>query len=173
MVSLKAPQPARASRRLAELNIELPPAPTPLGAYVEGVETGGLLYLSGILPVVGGRPKFIGRLGRDYNVEQGREATRIAALNVLSAVREHLGSLDKVTRVVKLTVYMATDENFSAHAKVADAASELFRDIFGEDKLSVRMVLGVASLPLGVPVVVEVVFEVADRTLRTLPITPW
>ncbi|MGA7315512.1 MAG: RidA family protein [Silvibacterium sp.] len=160
MVSSKGPQPANAERRLADLGIELPPAPTPLGAYVESVQTGSMLYLSGVLPVIGHNPNFVGRLGREYNVEQGHEAARLATLNVLSAARNHLGSLDKVTRVVKLTVYLATEEGFFAHPKVADAASELLRDIFGEDKLPVRMVLGVASLPLGVPVVVEVVFEV-------------
>ena len=160
MVSPKGPQPASAERRLAELGIELPPAPKPLGAYVESVQTGRLLYLSGVLPVDGHEPKFVGRLGREYGIEQGRDAARLATLNVLSAARSHLGSLDKVTRVVKLTAYLATEPDFTAQPKVADAASELLRDVFGEDKLSVRMVLGVASLPLGVPVVVEVVFEV-------------
>jgi len=119
-----------------------------------------MLHLSGILPVIGHVPKFVGRLGREYNVEQGREAALVAALNVLSAAREHLGSLDKVTRVVKLTAYLATEEDFLALPKVADAASELLRDVFGEDKLPVRMVLGVANLPLGVPVVLEVLFEI-------------
>jgi len=160
MVSSKGPQPATAERRLAELGIELTPAPTPLGAYVESLQTGNMLHLSGILPVIGHEPKFVGRLGRQYNVEQGREAVRLAALNVLSAARKHLGSLDKVTRVVKLTAYLATEEDFLALPKVADAASELLRDVFGEDKLPVRMVLGVANLPLGVPVVLEVLFEI-------------
>ncbi len=160
MVSSKGSQRGSAERRLAELGIELSPAPTPLGAYVESVQAGPMLHLSGILPVIGHVPKFVGRLGREYNVEQGREAARVAALNVLSVAREHLGSLDKVTRVVKLTAYLATQENFLALPKVADAASELLRDVFGEDKLPVRMVLGVASLPLGVPVVLEVLFEI-------------
>jgi enamine deaminase RidA (YjgF/YER057c/UK114 family) len=160
MVSPKGLQPASAERRLAELGIELSPAPTPLGAYAESVQSGNLLFLSGVLPIVGGEAKFVGRLGREYSVEQGREAARLATLNVLSVAREHLGSLDKVTRVVKLTTYLATEEGFNAQPKVADAASELLRDVFGEEKLSVRMVLGVASLPLGVPIVVEVVFEV-------------
>jgi enamine deaminase RidA (YjgF/YER057c/UK114 family) len=160
MVSPKSPKPADAERRLAALCIELPLPPTPIGAYVESVQTGNLLYLSGILPVIGHESKFMGRLGREYNVEQGREAARIAALNVLSAARNHLGSLDKVTRVVRLVAYIATEGDFYAQPKVADAASELLRDVFGEDKLPVRMVLGVASLPLGVPVVLEVLFEV-------------
>jgi enamine deaminase RidA (YjgF/YER057c/UK114 family) len=149
MVSPKGPKPANAERRLAELGIELMPAPTPIGAYVESVQ-----------PVIGHEPKFVGRLGREYNVEQGREAARIAALNVLSAARNHLGSLDKVTRVVRLVAYVATEGDFFEQPKVADAASELLRDVFGGDKLPVRMVLGVASLPLGVPVVLEVLFEV-------------
>ena len=160
MVSPKGPQPANAERRLAELGIELMPAPTPLGAYSESVQTGNLLYLSGILPVIGHEPKFVGRLGREYNADQGREAARLATLNVLSVARNHLGSLDRVIRVVKLTAYLATETDFFAQPKVADAASELLRDVFGEDKLPVRMVLGVASLPLGVPVVVEVLFEI-------------
>lgn len=155
-----SPQPESPERRLTELGVQLPPAPRPLGAYVESVQTGNLLYLSGVLPVVGGAPRFTGRLGKELDIEQGREAAHIATVNVLSAVKDHLGSLDQVTRVVKLTVYLATEGNFIAHAKVADAASELLRDVFGEDKLPVRMVLGVASLPLGVPVVVEVLFEV-------------
>ena len=159
-MSPKDPQPASAERRLVDLNIELTPAPTPIGPYVESLQTGNMLHLSGILPVIGHEPKFVGRLGRNYNVEQGREAARLAALNVLSAARTHLGSLDKVTKVVKLTAYLAAEEDFLALPKVADAASELLRDVFGEDKLPVRMVLGVASLPLGVPVVLEVLFEV-------------
>jgi enamine deaminase RidA (YjgF/YER057c/UK114 family) len=160
MVSSKGPQPGNAERRLAQLGIELTHEPTPLGPYVESVQTGNMLYLSGVLPVVGHEAKFVGRLGREYNVEQGREAARVAALNVLSVARGHIGSLDKVTRVVKLTAYLAAEEDFSALPKVADAASELLRDVFGEDKLPVRMVLGVANLPLGVPVVLEVLFEI-------------
>ena len=162
MVSSHGAQPECAERRLKELGIELTPAPTPFGAYVESVQTGNLLYLSGMLPAVGHEPKFVGRLGKEFDVEQGREAARIAALNVLSAARKHLGSLDKVTKVVKLAVYMATEGDFFAQPKVADAASELLRDVFGADKLPVRMVLGVASLPLGMPVELEVVFEVEE-----------
>jgi enamine deaminase RidA (YjgF/YER057c/UK114 family) len=160
MVSPKGSQPVSAELRLRELGIELTPAPTPFGAYVETVQTGNLLFLSGMLPAVGHEPKFLGRLGRELDAEQGREATRVAALNVLSAARKHLGSLDKVTRVIRLGVYLATDGDFFAQPKVADAASELFRDVFGEDKASVRSVIGVASLPLGMPVELEVILEV-------------
>lgn len=160
MVSPQGSESGSAERRLLEFGIELTPAPTPFGAYVESVRTGNLLYLSGMLPAVGHEPKFVGRLGKEFDVEQGREAARIAALNVLSAARKHLGSLDKVTKVVKLAVYLATEGDFFAQPKVADAASELLRDVFGADKLPVRMVIGVASLPLGMPVELEVILEV-------------
>ena len=156
----KSSQPVSAEHRLKELDIELMPAPTPLGAYVEAVQTGNLLFLSGMLPIVGREPRFVGRIGKELDVDQGRAAVRIAALNALSVVREHLGSLDKVTKVVRLGVYLATEGDFSAQPKVADAASELFRDVFGEEKMSVRLVFGVASLPLGTPVELEVVLEV-------------
>jgi enamine deaminase RidA (YjgF/YER057c/UK114 family) len=160
MVNSKGSQSANAERRLLELGIELTPPPTPFGAYVEAVQTGNLLFLSGMLPAVGHEPKFRGRLGKELDLNAGKEAVRFAALNVLSATRKKLDSLDKVTRVVRLCVYLATEGDFFDHAKVADAASELFRDVFGEDKTSVRMVLGVASLPLGMPVAVEVILEV-------------
>jgi enamine deaminase RidA (YjgF/YER057c/UK114 family) len=160
MVSGKDLQPPSAERRLQDLGIELAPSPTPFGTYVEAVQTGNLLFLSGMLPVIGHQPKFLGRLGKELDANAGREAVRTAALNVLSAARQQLGSLDKVTHVVRLCVYLATYGDFFDQPKVADAASELFRDVFGEDKTSVRMVLGVASLPQGMPVAVEVILEV-------------
>jgi enamine deaminase RidA (YjgF/YER057c/UK114 family) len=160
MVIAMNSQPARAERRLQELGIQLTPPPAPFGAYVETVRTGNLLFLSGMLPAVGHEPTFIGRLGKELDANAGGQAVRIASLNVLSATRQKLGSLDKVSRVVRLCVYLATYGDFFDHARVADAASELFRDVFGEDKASVRMVLGVTSLPLGVPAVVEVILEV-------------
>ena len=153
-------QPINAERRLQELGIQLTPPPVPFGAYVEAVQTGNLLFLSGMLPAVGHEPKFVGRLGKELDANAGRDAVRIATLNVLSATKQKLGSLDKVRRVVRLCVYLATHGDFFDQPKVADAASELFRDVFGEDKTSVRMVLGVASLPLGVPVAIEVILEV-------------
>jgi enamine deaminase RidA (YjgF/YER057c/UK114 family) len=134
MVSGKGSKPPNAERRLQELGIELTPPPTPFGTYVEAVQTGNLLFLSGMLPAIGHEAKFVGRLGKELDASAGREAVRIAALNVLSAARQKLGSLDKVTRVVRLCVYLATDGNVFDHPKVADAASELLRDVFGEDK---------------------------------------
>ncbi len=138
----------------------LPNAPRPLGAYVEAVQSGSLLFLSGMLPVKNGKLQYIGRLRKDLDESAGRDALQIATLNALSAAKAHVGSLDRVTRVVSVKVYLATDGDFYNQPIVADAASELLRDVFGEDKMSVRSVLGVSVLPLGAPVMLEVTFEV-------------
>jgi enamine deaminase RidA (YjgF/YER057c/UK114 family) len=153
---------ASAEQRLEDLGIALPRPSTPLGAYVEAVQAGNLLFLSGALPVEGGAPKFLGHIGGELNVEDGRRATRLAALNALALVKEHLGSLDRVTRVVRLGVSLATTPEFREHPKVADAASELLVSVFGADKISTRLVVGMASLPVGVCVVVESIFEIDD-----------
>jgi enamine deaminase RidA (YjgF/YER057c/UK114 family) len=160
MVSPKGSQPASAERRLQDLRIVLPSAPHPLGAYVEAVQSGNLLFLSGMLPVKEGKLQYVGRLGKELDAEAGRSALRIATLNALSAAKAHVGSLDHVTKVVSVKVYLATDGDFYNQPIVADAASKILRDVFGEDKMSVRAVLGVASLPLGAPVMLEVTFEV-------------
>ena len=161
MVAPTSPQPASAERRLRNLGIALPSPPHPLGAYVEAVQTGNLLFLSGTLPIKDGKPQYVGRLGKELDADAGRDALRTATLNALAIAREHLGSLDRVTRVVRVGVYLATFGDFYNLPIVADAASELLRDLFGEDKMSVRSVFGVATLPLGVPVILEVTFEVA------------
>lgn len=151
-----------AERRLAELGIELPAPPSPFGSYVETVQTGNLLFLSGMLPVVDHKPKYVGRLGAELDADKGRDAVRTATLSVLAAAKKHLGSLDRVTRVVRLGVFIATAGDFFDQPRVADAASDLLRDVFGAEKLPVRSVIGVASLPLGMPVELEVIFEVAE-----------
>ena len=150
-----------AEERLISLGLDLPQPPRPLGAYVEAVQTGSLLFLSGTLPLEGQTPKFVGRIGAELSIEDGRRATHLAALNALAAAREHLGSLDRVTRVVRLAVSLLTTPECRQHPRVADAASELLASVFGADRTSTRMVYGVASLPAGVCVVVELIFEVS------------
>jgi enamine deaminase RidA (YjgF/YER057c/UK114 family) len=146
-------------RRLTELGVTLPPAPKPLGAYVPAVQVGNLLYLSGTPPLEGGAPKFQGRIGAELSLEDARSATRLAALNALALARQHLGSPDRVGRVVRLTVSLATTPEFRDHAKVAEEASELLASVFGTEKASTRMVAGVASLPAGASAVVEVILS--------------
>jgi len=151
---------ATAEKRLSELGIKLPSPPEPFGTYAEAVQTGNLLFLTGMLPTEGRAAKFIGRVGAELDVEAGRQAAHLAALNVLAVARQHLGSLDKVTRIVRLGVSVATVGDVRDQPKVADAASELLQDVFGKDKNPSRLVYGVASLPLGTPVEVELIFEV-------------
>jgi enamine deaminase RidA (YjgF/YER057c/UK114 family) len=149
-----------AEARLAQLGIQLPDAPRPLGAYVPAVLTGNLLYLSGMLAIAGHKAAQVGVVGRNLDVTVGRAAATTAALNALALIRKQLGSLDRVNRVVRLGVYVAATPEFTEHPKIADAASELFRDLFGEDGVSSRLVFGVTSLPLGSPIELEVILEV-------------
>ena len=152
---------AGAEQRMKELGINLPAPPQPFGTYAEAVQTGNLLFLTGMLPTEGRGAKFVGRVGAELDVEAARKAAHLAALNALAVAREHLGSLDKVTRIVRLGVSVATSGDVRDQPKVADAASELLQDVFGKDKNPCRLVYGVASLPLGTPVELEVIFEVA------------
>jgi enamine deaminase RidA (YjgF/YER057c/UK114 family) len=149
-----------AEQRLKDLGIHLPAPPEPFGVYVEAVQTGNLLFVTGMLPTEGRTAKFVGRLGAELDVEAARKAAHLAALNVLAVARRHLGSLDKVTRIVRLGVSVATSGDVRDQPKVADAASELLEGVFGKDRNPTRLVYGVASLPLGAPVELEVIFEV-------------
>lgn len=161
MVTRESSRPVSAAQRLKELGIELPPPPQPFGIYAEAVQTGHLLFLTGMLPTEGRAAKFIGRVGAELDVEAGRKAARLAALNALAVARQYLGSLDKVARIVRLGVSVATSGDVREQPKVADGASELLQNVFGKDKNPSRLVYGVASLPLGTPVELEVIFEVS------------
>jgi enamine deaminase RidA (YjgF/YER057c/UK114 family) len=140
MVSREGSRPDSAEERLSELGIKLPAPAEPFGIYAEAVQTGNLLFLTGMLPTEGRRAKFIGRVGAELDVEVGRKAAHLAALNALAVVRQHLGSLDKVTRIVRLGVSVATSEDVRDQPKVADGASELLQDVFGKDKNPSRLV---------------------------------
>jgi enamine deaminase RidA (YjgF/YER057c/UK114 family) len=153
--------PHSAEQRLQELGIQLPAPPEAFGTYVEAVQTGNLLFLTGMLPTEGRAVKFIGRVGAELDTEAGRKAARLAALNGLAVARKHLGSLDKITRIVRLGVSIGTSGVVRDQPKIADGASELLQDVFGIAKNPCRLVYGVASLPLGAPVELELIFEVA------------
>jgi len=155
------PATLSAEQRLKELEIALPAPPTPFGMYAEAVRSGNLLFVSGMLPTTHSGPVCVGRLGAELDADTAAWAARLAALNGLAVAREHLGSLDNVTRVVRLGVSVATSGDARDQPKVADGASKLLQDVFGKDRSPCRIVLGVASLPLGVPVEVELIFEVA------------
>ena len=161
MLIRESGRPASAEQCLKELGIELPTPPEPFGIYAEAVQTGNLLFLTGMLPTEGRAAKFVGRVGAELDAERARQAAYLAALNALAVTRPHLGSLDRVTRVVRLGVSVATSGDVRDHPKVADGASELLQNVFGKDKNPSRLVYGVASLPLGCPVELEIIFEVA------------
>jgi enamine deaminase RidA (YjgF/YER057c/UK114 family) len=153
-------QAKTAEQRLQALGLELPDPPAPFGAYREVVRTDRLLFISGMLPTRGREASVTGRLGEELDAATARAAARLAALNVLAVARHHLGSLDRVSQVVRLGVAVATVGDVRDHPRVADGASEVLQDVFGKDRNPVRVVHGVASLPLGVPVELDVILEI-------------
>jgi enamine deaminase RidA (YjgF/YER057c/UK114 family) len=147
--------------RLQQLGVDLPTPAAPLAAYVPSVRTGNLVYVSGQVPLVDGKQSHLGHLGDDVALEDGRAAARTCAINVIAALKAELGELSRVRRVVKLTGFVACAPGFTDAPKVIDAASELLGEVFGEAGRHARAAVGVAALPLGVPVEVEAIVEVA------------
>jgi enamine deaminase RidA (YjgF/YER057c/UK114 family) len=147
-----------ADQRLEQLGIELPVAPSPLGEYVALKQSGPLVFLSGMLPLVDGKPMFTGRVPK----ERAREAARAATLNALAVLRRHLGGLDKLRGVVRIAVYIAARPDFKEHAFIADGCSELLNQVFPDSGKHARLAFGVTSLPLGMPVELELILEIGD-----------
>jgi len=146
--------------RLAELKITLPPAPKPVATYVPAVRAGDLLFLSGTGPFKDGVIAFAGKLGKDLTVEQGYEAARLTLLNALAMVRQELGTLDRVTRVVRLTGHVASAEGFTQQPAVINGASDLLVQIFGDAGRHARLALGAAELPLNMAIELELILQV-------------
>jgi enamine deaminase RidA (YjgF/YER057c/UK114 family) len=146
-------------RRLEAMHLLLPEPPTPLGLYLPAVHACGLLFLSGMLPVKDGRPAWIGRVGAELSVSEGREAAKLATLNGLAVARAAVGSLDRITRVVRLTVHIASSSDFGDHAAVADGASTLLASLFDRTGGHARLAIGASSLPAQMPVELEMVFQ--------------
>lgn len=146
--------------RLAELGIELPKVPAPAGSYLPAVRTGSLVYTSGQVPIVDGAVVATGKVGADISPERGAELARVCALNALAAI-DGLVGLDSVTRVVKVVGFVASAEGFTGQPGVINGASDVLAEIFGETGRHARSAVGVAELPLGVPVEVELIVEVA------------
>jgi enamine deaminase RidA (YjgF/YER057c/UK114 family) len=149
--------------RLQRLGVELPSPAAPVAAYVPAVRTGNLVYVSGQVPTVDGKPTHLGHLGDTVGLEEGRAAARTCAINVIAALKAELGELSAVRRVVKVTGFVASTPGFTDAPKVVNGASELFGDVFGDAGRHARAAVGVASLPLGVPVEVEAIVEVATE----------
>ena len=147
--------------KLKALGIELPDAPSPLGSYIPVVQAGSLLFISGILPLRGGTLTRTGKLGDTVTLDEAREDARTAAINALSVIKAHTGSLAAIKQCVKITGYIASSPDFTDQPKVLNAASDFIREIFGEAGRHARVAVGVNVLPLNSPVEIDFIFEVA------------
>lgn len=158
-----------AEARLKERGITLPATPEPVANYVRAVRSGNLLFLAGHVPIRDGQFTYIGKLGKEFSVEEGYQAARLVGLNLLASARAALGSLDRVKRVVKVLGMVNSAEGFGDQPKVVNGFSDLMVEVFGEAGRHARSAVGMAELPLGVAVEVEAIFEVADAagTTRT------
>jgi enamine deaminase RidA (YjgF/YER057c/UK114 family) len=149
-------------QRLAELGLELPPIAPAVGNYVGAVQVGATLFVSGHGPVRDGEYIFRGKLGHDMDVEEGRRAAQLVILNLLASVKEHLGELDRVVRVVKLLCLVNSAPDFGEQPAVADGASDLLVAVFGPERgRHGRSAIGMAALPFGIAVEIEGIFEVS------------
>jgi enamine deaminase RidA (YjgF/YER057c/UK114 family) len=154
--------PPSPEARLRELGYELPPVPEPAGAYVPATRAGTLLFTAGQLPFEGGELRKRGKVGDAVSLEEARDAARLCALNALAAAANEAGDLDGISRVVKVTGFVASAPDFNRQPEVVNGASELIGEIFGEAGLHARSAVGVAELPLDAPVEVELVLQLRD-----------
>jgi enamine deaminase RidA (YjgF/YER057c/UK114 family) len=156
--------PASPEARLKTLGIELPPPPKPVASYVPAVRSGNLVFLSGQGPVAGGKPIFTGKVGAELSEEEGYKAARATILNSLAVLRGEIGSLDRVRRIVKLTGWVNSAPGFARQPWVINGASDLLVEIFGEAGRHARSAVGANELPLGIPVEIELIVEVAPES---------
>jgi enamine deaminase RidA (YjgF/YER057c/UK114 family) len=150
-----------AEDRLRELGIDLPPAGTPVASYVPVALAGGLAFVAGQVPMEDGKPTATGRFGAEFTTAEGIAYARRCGLQALAALRAELGSLDRVAGIVKVTVWVASTDDFTEQHKVANGASDLFVEVFGEAGRHARAAVAAPVLPLGAPIEVEVVAEVS------------
>ena len=146
--------------KLQELGLTLPEPAKPVAAYVPAVQVSGMVYTSGQIPLVKGEVKFKGKLGRDFTVEEGYEAAKICALNCLAAAKGIIGNLDRIEKVVKVVGFVNSAPEFTDQPKVINGASELLGKVFGPAGEHARSAVGVAELPLGVAVEIEMIFQI-------------
>jgi enamine deaminase RidA (YjgF/YER057c/UK114 family) len=149
-----------AEENFKNLNLELPPAPAPVGVYVPALIDGKHIYVSGHGPLLADRSLIHGRIGQDLDAEQGKLAARQVGLSILSTLRNHLGSLDKVKRVIKVLGMVNAIPTFEKHPYIINGCSELFATVWGkENGIGVRSAVGMGSLPDNIPVEIEALFE--------------
>src|SRR3954447_17828396 len=154
---------SNAERRLGELGVELPQAPAPAGAYVPATRTGSLIFTAGQLPFEGGELNLLGKVGDAVGLDEAREAARLCALNALAAAATQTCGLTGISRIVKVTGYVASAPGFNDQPQVINGASEFLGEVFGDAGLHARSAVGVAELPMDAPVEVELVVEAAPE----------
>ncbi|RME44069.1 MAG: RidA family protein [Chloroflexi bacterium] len=152
-----------AEQKLRELGLELPAPPEPVAAYVPAVEANGLLFTSGSGPIEDGKIKYHGKVGRDLSVEEGYQAARLTMLNLLAVVRQALGSLDRVERIVKVTGLVASAPGFNRQPEVMNGASHVLEALFGEQGRHARSAIGVNELPFDTPVEIEMIVKIKEQ----------
>lgn len=150
---------SQAEQRLKELGLTLPEPPTPLAAYAPSVRTGNLVFVSGQGPTKDGKPVYLGRVGADLTLEEGREAARLVILNALAVLKAEAGSLDNVARIVKLLGWVNSAPDFVEQPQVINGASELLEDVFGERGKHARSAVSAHTLPGGIAVEIEMIAE--------------
>jgi enamine deaminase RidA (YjgF/YER057c/UK114 family) len=151
----------RVEARLKELGIELPQAAAPVANYVPYVVVGKLVFISGQITLQGGKPQYVGQVGKEFTVEEGAKAARLCAINILAQIKAATGDLDRVARVVKLTGFVNAPAGFVAHPMVVNGASDLMVEVFGDAGRHARAAVGVSGLPAGVAVEVDAIVEIA------------
>lgn len=149
-------------KKVKELGLEVPQAAAPVANYAPSVVQDGWIYVSGQLPTVNGRLAYCGKLGQDMELEQGREAAQVCALNCLGAIKQALGSLDRIERIVKISGFVNSTPDFTDQPKVVNGASDLLGKVFGGCGVHARSAVGVAALPLGACCEVELIAKIKD-----------
>jgi enamine deaminase RidA (YjgF/YER057c/UK114 family) len=158
--------PADVAAVARAMGVVIPPAPRPQGSYLPAAIHGGIAYSSGMGPMLDGERRHLGYVGCDVTLEQARAAARIAVLNAVAAVAEAAGGLEKITRILRITGYVRSAPNFTNQVGVLNAASELLTDLFGERGQHARSAIGVAELPFGIPVEIELVAAIQDEAVE-------
>jgi enamine deaminase RidA (YjgF/YER057c/UK114 family) len=147
--------------RLKKIGMTLPKPPTPAGSYVPVIRTGNLLFVSGQIPMEDGKVVFTGKVADD-NLEEAQKSARMCAINILAQIKREIGDLDKISRIVRLSGFVNSSQEFTQHPKVINAASDLIFEIFGEKGKHSRIAVGVTSLPLGSMTEIDAVIEVSE-----------
>lgn len=145
--------------KLKELGIEIPEAPKPLASYIPAAISGNLVYTAGQVPLEGGKLNYTGLVGKDISIEDAQKAAKVCAINCLSVIKSVIGDLNKIERILKLTVFVASSDGFVDQPKVANGASDFIVEVFGEKGKHVRSAVGVSGLPINAPIEIEMIAE--------------